>query len=122
MEKENSIYELISIVEDWIALKKDRRYGADLSGDEYQELLRRQKAGEIDPFEYEVFLIKRLQEEKLPITRADVQNKAIVIYPQEFDGLYYIEFMSSIGEVMKINFADLDHKNQPFILFPENLG
>lgn len=93
----------------------------DLTSAQYQELMRRREAGEIDPIDYEVNYLSYLQEMGTPISRADLKNQAIVISPNEFETLGYIEFVSSSGEVITIDLGDVD-SSKPFILFPEDLG
>lgn len=93
----------------------------DKTGAQYQELIRRREAGEIDWIDYEVIYISNLMDKGIPITRKDVKNQAIVIRPNEFETLGYIEFVSSSGEVITIDFDDVDN-SKPFIIFPADLG
>jgi hypothetical protein len=93
----------------------------DQTGPQYQELMRRREAGEIDQTDYEVNYLSYLQEMGTPISRSDLKNQAIVINPKEFESLGYIEFVSSSDEVMTIDLSEADN-SKPFILFPEDLG
>ncbi len=88
-----------------------------------QELARRQEAGELEPYDYEVNYIWYLREMGKPVTRKDIQNHAIVIKPEEFEVLEFIEFINPSGEKVSIDFTDEDFDTtNPLIIFPEELG
>lgn len=88
-----------------------------------QELTRRREAGELEPIDYEVNYIWYLQQTDEPVTRKDVKNHAIVIMPEEFEVLEYLEFINPSGEKINIDFTDENFdKSHPLIIFPEELG
>jgi len=94
---------------------------AQIAEQKIQELARRKEAGELEPYDYEVINIWYLQRMDRSITRKDVGNHAIIISPEEFERLGYIEYIRSSGEIIVIDSDDVD-KNHPFIIFPEELG
>lgn len=88
-----------------------------------QELARRREAGELALTDYEVNYIWYLRQSGEPVTRKDVQNHAILIRPEEFEVLEYLEFINAGGEKITIDFRDENFdKNNPLIIFPEDLG
>jgi len=88
-----------------------------------QELARRREAGELAPYDYEVIYIQYLQQDGEPVTLKDVENHAIVINPDEFETLGFIEFVKANGEIINIDFTDEGFdRSHPLIIFLEELG
>ncbi|MCL5407588.1 MAG: hypothetical protein M1429_03775 [Patescibacteria group bacterium] len=85
------------------------------------ELTRRRELGELDSADYEINYLFYLQELGMPISKEDVKNQAIVINPDQFEVLGYIDLVNTDGESITIDFDDVD-SSRPFILFPEDLG
>ncbi|PIR71053.1 MAG: hypothetical protein COU44_01705, partial [Candidatus Nealsonbacteria bacterium CG10_big_fil_rev_8_21_14_0_10_40_24] len=86
-------------------------------------LARRREAGELAPYDYEVIYIQYLQQDGEPVTLKDVENHAIVINPDEFETLGFIEFVKANGEIINIDFTDEGFdRSHPLIIFLEELG
>lgn len=108
-----------------LSLKEKR---ALIAEQQQKELLRRKEAGELEPYDYEKFYIWWIQgknEPKTgrPVTRKDVENHAIVINPDEFETLGFIEFVKANGEIINIDFTDEGFdRSHPLIIFLEELG
>lgn len=103
-----------------LSLEEKRR---QITEKQLQELARRREAGELAPYDYEVNYIWYLQQMGEPVTRKDVQNHAILIRPEEFEALGFLEFINAAGEKMIIGFTDENFDlNNPLIIFPEELG
>lgn len=88
-----------------------------------RELQRRKETGEIEPVDYELNYIEYLQQMGLPLTRKDIGNHAIVINPDQFESLDYLEFINANGEIINVDLADEDmDKSHSLIIFPEEIG
>jgi hypothetical protein len=96
---------------------------AQIAEQNLQELARRREAGELEPTDYEVNYLLYLQQMDQPVTRKEVGNRAIVIKPEEFEGLGYLEIVLPTGERIVLDFTEETFdKNSPLIIFPEELG
>ena len=96
---------------------------AQIAEQNLQELARRREAGELEPTDYEVNYLLYLQQMDQPVTRKEVGNRAIVIKPEEFEGLGYLEIVLPTGERIVLDFTEETFdKKSPFIIFPEELG
>lgn len=88
-----------------------------------QELLRRREAEELEQYDYEVNNIWYLQQANRPLTRKDIGNHAILIRPNEFENLQYLEYISADGEKITLDLTEENFDTQnPLIIFPEELG
>ena len=96
---------------------------AQIAEQNLQELTRRREAGELEPTDYEVNYIYYLQQMDRPVTRKEVGNRAIVIRPEEFEGLGYLEIVLPTGEKIVLDFTEETFdKRSSLIIFPEELG
>jgi len=96
---------------------------AQIAEQNLQELARRREAGELEPTDYEVNYLFYLQQMDQPVTRKEVGNRAIVIKPEEFEGLGYLEIVLPTGEKIVLDFTEETFdKRSPLIIFPEELG
>ena len=96
---------------------------AQIAEQNRQELLRRREAGELEPYDYEPTYLWYLQRMNQPVTRKDVERHAIVVSPDEFEILGYLEFVNADGQRITIDFTDENFdRSNPLIIFPEELG
>jgi hypothetical protein len=71
--------------------------------------------------EFDLNYIFYLQESGLPITRKDVGNSIIIINPEEFASVGYLDIINSQGELITIDLED-NQSDEPLIIRPEELG
>ena len=96
---------------------------AQIAEQNLQDLARRREAGELEPTNYEVNDLLYLQQMDKPVTRKEVGNRAIVIKPEEFEGLGYLEIVLPTGEKIVLDFTEETFdKKSPLVIFPEELG
>lgn len=104
----------------------DRNSESELGGvpkpDPSQELARRKESGDIaNDGDVGIPELVNYQEWSIPLTRSEVGNHAVVIDPQDFDYLVYVDIVTKDGEFIRIDLENVD-QSKPLILFPEDLG
>ncbi len=95
---------------------------AQIVEQQQQELVRRRETGELAADSYDVNVIYYHQKSNTSVTRKDVGDQAIVINPDAFEALGYIEIIRADGETMIIDSTDKGFDKYPLIIFPEELG
>lgn len=88
-----------------------------------QELARRIETGEIEESLFDLTYLIGLKNVGEPLTHRDVGNKAVVIPQKELETLGYLDMVLRSGERIMIDPDDTGYEpDDPFIIFPEELG